>query len=267
VVGFSPETEQALGMTQTRATSGSAVMNNANQFANNTLGGVPSMFGGGVNPYAANTYGSAGNPMLDRQFGQAANQTQTRLQSEFAGGGRNLAAARPARAEELNNLATNIYGGAYENDANRGLSAHLQSQQIGAQGYEAERNRYASELGRNQSAQLGVLGMAPSLANQDYADIDRLAQVGATREDLTGRQYQDQAARWDFGQNAPGTALDQYLSRLQGYPGAVGSTSTPIYQNRMAGALGGAGMGYDIGSQFGYGGWGSVLGGLAGYFG
>lgn len=321
VVGFSPETEQSLGMMTNRATTGSPVMGQANNFAQQTLaGGAPNNFGGGSNPYSAsvyrapgnnpyaansykegpNNFGAASNPLLDSMFNKAADTTQIRLASEFAGRGRNLAAARPARAEELENLATSIYGGAYENErgrelqagqaaADRGLSAYLQGQNIGATsfeadqgrrqqanlagqsigatGYESERDRFASELGRNQSAQLGVLGMAPQLAASDYADIDRLGQVGQMREDLTGRQYEDAASRWDFGQNAQGTALDQYLARLNGYPGAVSSSSTPIYRNQGAGALGGALAGYNIGNQFGGNGgmWGTILGGLLGY--
>lgn len=213
VVGFSPETEAALGMQSQRAQDGSPLMDAANGFATSTLNG------------------GASNPYLDAQFKQAADSTQTRLSSEFAGGGRNLAAARPARAEELGNLATSIYGGAYENDRNR---------------------------------QMGVLGLAPQLAQSDYADIDRLAQVGQQREDLTGRQYEDQANRFDFDQAAPGNALDQYLARMQGYPGGTTSSSTPVYRNTGAGALGGAMIGAQLGSGTPWGGWGQAAGGLLG---
>lgn len=236
VVGFSPETEQALGMQTQRAQSGSPLMGAANNYATGILNGGP-----------AATFGGASNPALDAMFNKAASSTQGRLQSEFAGGGRNLDAAQPARAEELGNLATGIYGGAYE----------------------SERDRQAAEQGQNRAQQFGVLGLAPGMAQSDYNDADRLAQVGQTREDLTGRQMQDSASRFDFNQNAPGAALDQYLGRLQGYPGGVGSSTTPIYRNQMAGALGGAGMGQQIGSGFGGNGgaWGAGIGGLLGYLG
>lgn len=225
VVGFSPETEAALGMQSSRAQAGSPVMNAGNAYAANTLNSTPtSQFGGATNPY------------LDQMFNQAAGSTQTRLASEFAGGGRNIGAAQPARAEELGNLATSIYGGAYE----------------GGQ------NRMAADLGQQRQIQMGVLGMAPQLAQSDYNDADRLASVGQTREDLTGRQMQDAAARWDYGQNAPGNSLDQYLGRLQGYPGGTSTSTTPIYRNGAAGAIGGAG----VGAQFGP--WGALLGGLLG---
>jgi hypothetical protein len=233
VVGFSPETEQALGMQAARATAGSPVMGAANSYAQSTLAG-------GQTP----TFGGASNPHLDAMFNQGANQITNRLQSDFASSGRNTGAARPVAADELGGFATQLYGGAYE----------------------SERDRMASELGQQRGLQLGVLGLSPQLAQADYTDIDRLAGVGQQREDLTGRQMEDEAARWDFGQTAQGTALDQYLARLQGYPGGVTSASTPIYRNQAAGALGGAGMGYQIGSQFGGNGgmWGTILGGLLG---
>lgn len=236
VVGFSPETEQSLGMQTQRAQNGSPVMGAANSYAQ-------TMLNGGQNA----TFGGATNPALDAMYNKAADSSQTRLSSEFAGGGRNLDASRPARAEELGNLATGIYGGAYE----------------------SERDRMASEQGQNRAQQLGVLGLAPQLAQSDYNDADRLAAVGQTREDLSGRQMQDSAARYDFNQNAPGNSLDQYLARLQGYPGGATASTTPIYRNPVAGGIGGAGMGYGIGSQFGGNGglYGAIAGGLLGAYG
>lgn len=236
VVGFSPETEAALGMQASRAQNGSPVMGAANTYATNTLrGGGPMTFGGGT------------NPQLDAMFNHAADTTQGRLQSEFAGSGRNLGAAQPARAEELNNLATQMYGGAYE----------------------SERDRMAAEQGQQRAQQFGVLGLAPQLAASDYNDINQLRSVGQQREDLTGRQYEDAASRYDFNQNAPGANLDSYLARLQGYPGGTSASTTPIYRNQLAGGLGGAMMGGQIGGQFGGNGgaYGSVLGGLLGYLG
>jgi hypothetical protein len=46
---------------------------------------------------------------LDQQFNRAADLTRTRLSSEFAGMGRNPEAAAPARSDELQTLASNIY--------------------------------------------------------------------------------------------------------------------------------------------------------------
>lgn len=272
VVGFAPETEQALSGMTNRAQQGSAVTDAASGLAARTLGATPtSQFGGGANPFAsgANPFGGASNPYLDATFNKAADSVQNRLSSQFAGAGRNIGASRAANASELNDLATNVYGGAYENERNRQLQYGSQQLGIGAQGYELERDRMANDLNQQRQQQLGVLGMAPQIAGQEYADLDRLAQVGATREDLTGRQYEDAAARYDFAQSAPSLALDQYLARLQGQPGSSVTTSTPIYRNYAAGGLGGALAGQSIGSNIGsgYGGWGALVGGLAGLLG
>lgn len=55
--------------------------------------------GGTVNPFTS----------LDMQFNRAADLTQNRLTSEFAGLGRNIGASLPARSDELQTLASNIY--------------------------------------------------------------------------------------------------------------------------------------------------------------
>jgi hypothetical protein len=231
VVPFSDQTEAALGFTEQRALQGSPVNQAAQNYATGILGKEPtSQFGGASNPY------------LDAQFNRAADATQQRLQSGFAGSGRNIEAARPAASQELNDLATGIYGGAYEN----------------------ERNRMAQDLERQRSMQFGVAGLAPQLANQDYVDLNALQGVGGQVEDLTGRLMEDQAARWDFGQNAPQMNLDNYIARITGaYPGQNATQTTPTYRNRTAGALGGAMAGAAAGSQI-YPGWGTAVGAVAG---
>jgi hypothetical protein len=267
VVPFSSQTEQALGGMEDRALEGSAVNNAAQNYATNTLSGSPSsQFGMGQNPYAssANPYGSASNPHLDATFNKAADSVQNRLESQFAGAGRNVAASRPANTDQLNDLATQLYGGAYESERNRGLSYGQQQLGIGAQGYESERDRMAQDLDRQRSLQFGVAGLAPQLANQDYVDLQALQGVGGQVEDLTGRLMEDQAARWDFSQNAPQTNLDNYLARVTGaYPGQTAAQTTPTYRNRTAGAAGGAMAGAQLGSQI-YPGWGTAIGAVAG---
>jgi hypothetical protein len=267
VVPFSSQTERALGGMENRALQGSEVNNAAQDYATNTLTGAPtSQFGAGQNPYAssANPYGSANNPYLDATFNKAADSVQNRLESQFAGSGRNIGASMPANSDMLSNLATQIYGGAYENERNRGLSYDQQQLGIGGQGYESERDRMAQDLERQRSLQFGVAGLAPQLANQDYVDLQALQGVGGQVEDLGGRLMEDQAARWDFSQNAPQINLDNYLSRITGsYPGQNATQTTPTYRNRTAGAAGGAMAGAQMGSQI-YPGWGTAIGAIAG---
>jgi hypothetical protein len=267
VVPFAPQTEAALGMTEQRALQGSPVVGAAQNYATNTLNATPSsQFGGASNPYAsgANPYGGASNPYLDATFNRAADSVQNRIQSGFAGSGRNIEAGRPVAADEMSDLAARIYGGAYENERNRQLSYGQQQLGIGASGYESERDRMAQDLERQRSMQFGVAGLAPQLANQDYVDINALQGVGGQVEDLSGRLMEDQAARWDFSQNAPQINLDNYLARVTGaYPGQNATQTTPTYRNRTAGAMGGAMAGAQLGSQI-YPGWGTAIGAVAG---
>lgn len=266
VVPFSSQTENALGLTEQRALQGSAVNNAAQDYATNTLTNSPtSQFGSAANPWAtsANPYGGASNPYLDATFNKAADAVQQRLGTQFAGNGRNIGASRAVNADELNNLATGIYGGAYENERNRQLSYGQQQLGIGASGYESERDRMAQDIEQQRARQFGVAGLAPNLANQDYVDLQALQGVGSQVEDLTGRLMEDQAARWDFSQNAPQMNLDNYIARVTGaYPGQTATQTTPVHRNRTAGAMGGAMAGAQMGSMFGP--WGMGIGAVAG---
>jgi|SRR5688572_25256103 len=212
IVPFAPQTEQALGLQEQRALGGSPVTSAAQQYVTSSLNGSQM----GQNPY------------LDSTFNRAADQVQNRIQSGFAGAGRNIEAGRGLAAQEMNSLASQIYGGAYENDRNR----------------------------QQQS-----LNYAIPLAEQDYRDISALRGVGSEVEAQAGQVIDDSVRRFDYEQNAPGMMLDQYLNRISGNQGQTSTTQLPpVYRNRTAGAAGGALAGYQLG-----GGWGALLGGLLGY--
>jgi hypothetical protein len=154
------------------------------------------------------------NPYTNLAFNAAADATQNRLSGEFARSGRNLAAAQPARSQELQHLAAGIYAPAYEAEAQRQYGA----QEAGAQrGYGAAENA----ADRGLSAYQGALGASPY-----------------------------------FSQTAGNMGLDQYLQRVQGLAPMLpqtqygnsqstgnGSQTSPLYNNPMAGAMGGAMLG------------------------
>lgn len=96
-------TGQGLGALFNRGQQGSGALDAANNLTQSTLQGD-----------FLNS-----NPYLDQTFNRAADLTRGRLDTEFAGGGRNLGAARPARSEELQTLASNIYGGNYQAERDR----------------------------------------------------------------------------------------------------------------------------------------------------
>jgi hypothetical protein len=144
VVPFSPYSEQAIQGTATRAQNGSPVVNAANDYVTKSLqGGFL-----GSNPYLTDT------------FNQAALATQNQLASQFAGAGRNVDASQGLRSQQLNDLATKIYGGNYQ-----------------------------FERGLQQQA----VGQAIPLANQDYVDLAQLRGAGQSVEGLA-QEYAAQPA-------------------------------------------------------------------------
>jgi hypothetical protein len=192
VVPFAPQTEAAMAGTVARATNGSPVVGAGQDYVTKSLNG------GFMNQ----------NPYLDATFDLAARRSQNRLTSEFARSGRDVSAAAPARADMLTDLATQIYGGAYENDRNR---------------------------------QQGVLPYVNPLAEADYRDLSALGGIGAQVEDMSGRMIEDAASRFEYEQQRPEANLDQFLRRIQGQDlGENQTTQMPdVYRNRLAGALGG----------------------------
>jgi len=121
----------------------------------------------------------------------------------------------------------------------RGLGDSIAPQVFG--NYENERAR-----------QFAAMQGAPGLAATDYDDYGRLAQVGGAREELGQRQLDEQIARQQFNTNLPNTALGRYAGYIQGIPGFQSQeTVAPYYNNRAAGALGGAVAGGQVGNWMG----------------
>jgi hypothetical protein len=139
VIPFAPQSEAALSGVEQRATNGSPLVQSAQDYAQKSLSG--------------GFLGS--NPYLDQTFNQAALATQNQLASQFAGSGRNVDASMGLRSQQLNDLATKIYGGNYQNE---------------------------------RALQQGVLGSVLPLANQDYVDLAQLRGVGSDVEGLA-REY------------------------------------------------------------------------------
>lgn len=73
---------------------------------------------------------------------------------------------------------------------------------------------YEAERARQQQA----IGMAPSMAQADYQDIQNLLQAGQIREGYTGQQLQADINRFNFLQNAPQQNLANYLNAVYGNP-------------------------------------------------
>ena len=230
VVPFSTQTERAMQGIEQRALAGSPLVNQASQYVSGQLAGPPtSQFSSMVNPY------------LDQMFQRAANNSRSQLETEFTRAGRNVNAAAPIRGQQLNDLATQFYGGAFENQQQRALSDIL------------------SQRGQQQQA----LSSVPYLADAPYRDMERLAGVGANVEGLAGRIQQDQQRRFDYEQQAPQALLDNYLRRANSQMGQA--TYEPMGgSNQNAAALAGALLGGQLGSQFSSSNWAPLIGALGG---
>lgn len=181
--GFDPYTEQrfadlnqlqmgGVGMAANRAISGSPTMDYAE-------GNLNQLMGGGPNPY------------LDAMYGRAANQVSNAVNSNAALVGRSGSGAHTdVLSRNLGDLATQMYGGAYESD---------------------------------QARRLQAIGMAPTFGNQAYQDASQLMNAGQFMQDQDQNKldfaYQQDVER----QNLP----YKQLAAMGGVFGSnLGSSST-----------------------------------------
>ncbi len=154
-------------------------------------------------------------------------------------------------------LAGNIYTGGLS----RGVQAGSQLGNLGIGGLGQFNTAYGT-IGQNQF-RAGTL--VPSLSALQYGNLDRYLGVGNIYDDQAQRELNDKVARFNFGQQAPYSALNQYASSIYGLPAGFGTTTTNYagqQGSRFSGGLGGALTGAALGSKFGLPG--TILGGLGG---
>jgi hypothetical protein len=164
--------QTAAGIASARAMSGDSGVGAAKNYVENSLNG--------------GFLGS--NPYLDATFNKAAMATQGQLASQFAGSGRNVDQSQGLRAQQLNDLATNIYGGNYANE---------------------------------RQLQQGTLGYAQPLANQIYTDASQLNQYG----DQLQQQMQNEA---NAPQDALSRYLSQVRGTDYGSTQTTKNPSNPV---------------------------------------
>jgi hypothetical protein len=253
VADLNPVQEQAFGGIQNLA-GGTPGLTAANSFDTSLLGGQ-------LNPemqQAAATLGGlqtgASDPYLDGTFQQAANQVQQQYESEFGQDGRNVEASAPMQMEADDNLANQIYGGAYQDSQNRALQAAQSEGSLG--------------LG-DLSAQLQGLGGAESLFNTGLGGYAALGGVGDQIQNQAQNLIDANQNEFNYYQNLPWQNLGQYANLLGSFQTGQ-QTQTPFYTNPTAGALGGGLSGAMLGSEI-MPGWGTAIGGglgaLLGYLG
>ena len=109
--GISSQEQAATGQGTSEAQSAAA----ANQFE--TSGAL-------LNPNS--------NPYLQHTFNLASQSVENNLDSQFAGSGSNVENSIPVQSDQMNNLATQLYGGAYQQGVNTMTQAAAQSPMIQA---------------------------------------------------------------------------------------------------------------------------------------
>mgnify|MGYP003331169326 FL=1 len=215
-IGPSAQTTAALEAAQARAMQGNPLVPAAQQQLQQTIQGQYL----GANPYLQAAlqpaFGAA-----QRQYESATNQAL----SNFSRAGRYGSGA-------MQGALTNV-GGEFA----RALTGT--AGQLGYQNYADERAR-----------QMAALQAAPAMAAQDYADIQRLSQIGQQTEAYQEMALQDAINRFNFAQQAPYARLQSFLSGAYGAPSGMQQV-TPVYRNPIGGAIGGALAGQAIGGPTG----------------
>lgn len=240
-------------------------------------GGLDNNSGSLYQPFTqANTSPAAGyfsslarsdNPHLDQTFANASKNISDAVNSNFAKAGRYGSGAHQGKLTgDLGTFANDLYGGAYQADQNRRLNAANSMQQsydtdmarristIGNMSNIQNQNldrRFNAANGLNQNfqaerdRQMRATQGAGQMAANDYADYDRLMQVGGVNQAQATQDLQAEIDRFNFFENMPYNKLSQYANLAFGY-GGLGGTSTYVgdkttTQGGIAPALGALG--------------------------
>jgi len=237
VVDFSPQTQQALGGIEQRATAGSPLQQQAMQQAQNTVQGDYLQ----ASPFLSGAYEQAMQPVMQQWQNQIAPGIDAQFINAGAGGMRSGAYAN-ARNTAEDTLARAMTGTAAD---------------MAYKDYSKERG-YQNQM----------IGAAPGLAQSDYADYQQLMNVGGAREGLAQAQLQENIDRYQFEQNRPWEQLARYSGMVGGGYGQQTTQQKPLYSNAGMNFLGGALGGAQLGSMTGMGaGYGALGGGILGLMG
>ena len=202
VAPFSPMQEQYLSGAQNLATQGSPLTQTAQAADQNIASGAL------ANP--------ASNPYLQQTFNYAANAVQNKLGSEFASQGRNPQASQAAQADQMNQLASNIYGGNYQ-------------------------------FGINQQA--NAIQQANPLANENWFNLNQLNAAGQQVQGQAQNMIGANQNLYNYYAQLPWTNLSNYMNQVNAMQhGGTQTNTQPYFQNQMGNALGGAATGAALGS-------------------
>jgi hypothetical protein len=151
------------------------------------------------------------NPYLSGTFNTAAQQVQNNIDSQFGAAGRNVVSSAPVQSSAMDQLANEIYGGAYQT----GMQNMVQSQ-------------YA----------------APTLDQGTYMPSQMELQAGSGVQQQNQNQINAAMNQWNYNQQLPENMLSWYSGIIgqNGSPFSSGSSSSSGSNNSLLTDVG-AGVG------------------------
>jgi hypothetical protein len=194
---------------------------------------------------------AAGSPLTSA----AQNQLYGTIQGDYLGGNPFFQGAfqpaAQAATDAFNTAIGNVTSAASK--AGRYGSGAMQNMQTAAAGQLAQKltgtagqlayQNYADERARQQQATFG----APSLAEADYADINKMLAAGQLGEGYEAKALESDINRFNFEQNAPYANISNYLNQVYGFPaGKTTTTQQPYYTNSTANTLGTGLLGVEL---------------------
>lgn len=229
IAGYGQDTLGAFEMLRQQASQPNALVGSATNLANRTMGGEFL----GPNPHLDAVTAQAIRPMRNEYAQQRAG---------LAGG-----------AGRVGMFGSDVYDArARAADSDYQQNVGDLTSRLGYQNYDAERQRQQS-----------MMSALPGLMQAQNAGAQTLLGVGQAQDALTQARLTEQAQRHQQAQMDPWQRmglLQQVLGAATPY--AVQQQITPMTKNTMAGILGGAGAGAQMGSAAGP--WGMLAGAAAG---
>jgi hypothetical protein len=154
---------------------------------------------------------------------------------------------------------------AFEGSGRTGSTAHGFTAERAANNFTQSINDSDAKAGADyfnqaRGQQIQAAGMAPTLANQDYVDINQLGTAGQARDNQAQSLIDADVAKYNYNQNKDWDYINRYLASLNGgYPGGQSTSMGTTTGQRPAGnafgsifgpAMSAAGLGLSAYSAF-----------------
>lgn len=276
-IGPSAYSTQAIETAAKRATEGSPVVSSAQEAVNqltkyqapsaNLYQDIYSKAGSvapdatasgaflGMNPFLQGTFQAAARPISTEFQKQIASlQSQASRAGRYGSGAQAQleTGAADVLAQNLTGLGERLGFAGYQQERTLQEQAitrqKLAEQQAIAQQLAAAGGLEAASRGA-AATQLTAAQLAPSLAEQDYINAQRLLQAGQAQEAYQRQPLEEAMQRYQYEQMAPLQALQSYLGAVYGAPS--GSVVSRQYTgNPLLGAFGGAATGASLAGAF-----------------